>query len=157
MRPESLQFAARRARTLAIVILLGVFPVLRAETFTNPRFLPTGTTPGVVVQADFNGDGKPDLFYMNMYGAASFDVLLGNGDGTFGAALNTVLPAGFTQFLAVADVNHDGKPDLIFGAAPAVLYGPQQPAQIGVMLGNGDGTFQPAIVTSLPQTPRGCI
>ena len=155
MRPESLQFAAPRARTLAIVILLGVFPVLRAETFTNPPFLPTGTNPGVVLQADFNGDGKPDLFYMNMYGAASFDVLLGNGDGTFGTPLNTVLPAGFTQFLAVADVNHDGKPDLIFGAAPVVLYGPQQPAQIGVMLGNGDGTFQPAIVTSLPTNTSG--
>src|SRR5580658_2040523 len=53
---------------------------------------------------------------------------------------------GLTGSLAVADVNGDGKPDLIV-ANPSYGVG-----SIGVLLGNGDGTFQPvALNTSVGQ------
>ena len=66
----------------------------------------------------------------------SIGILLGNGDGTFQAALN-VPTASYTQALVVADLNGDGKSDV------AVQY--SYSSGIGVILGNGNGTFQSPI------------
>jgi hypothetical protein len=61
--------------------------------------------------------------------------LLGNGDGTFGAARNF---AGGTNpaSVAVADFNGDGVPDLVLANSGT--------SNVSVLLGNGNGTFQPA-------------
>jgi uncharacterized protein (TIGR03437 family) len=86
---------------------------------------------------DFNGDGIPDLVFGE--GADNVDVLLGNGDGTFQAPL--VTNTGGYLFgiphVAVADFNGDGKADLIVGFEYG--YG------VNLLLGNGDGTFQPPV------------
>lgn len=47
----------------------------------------------------------------------------------------------------IADFNRDGKPDLAFGNY--VFFGS---ASISILLGNGDGTFQPALNFPLPGT-----
>jgi hypothetical protein len=83
-----------------------------------------------------NGDGKPDLLVANYYPSSSIGVLLANGDGTFQAAV-TYSPGGQQPFsVAVADVNGDGKPDMLVAN---IAY------DVGVLLGNGDGTFQSAL------------
>ena len=62
-------------------------------------------------------------------------VLLGNGDGTFQTATNYNAQQGSAiYFAAVGDLNGDGKPDLVVTNS--------QVNTIGVLLGNGDGTFQ---------------
>src|SRR5262249_36300088 len=55
------------------------------------------------VPADVNGDGKLDLVTSN-YNTANVSVLLGNGDGTFGAAQNFATEPGPFD-VAVADLN----------------------------------------------------
>ena len=74
-------------------------------------------------------------------------VRLGNGDATFRNAGSATLapissaPRSFQSRLAIGDFNGDGKLDL------AVAGGPR--TGLSVLLGQGDGTFQPAQVTTL--------
>jgi hypothetical protein len=61
-------------------------------------------------------DGKPDLVVANYCANSSctngsVGVLLANGDGTFQAAVS--YGSGGASSVAVADVNGDGKPDLL--------------------------------------------
>jgi hypothetical protein len=103
-----------------------------------------GTQPNQVVVADVNGDGKPDLVTLNN-GSPSYSstvgVLLGNGDGTFQPARE--FAAKYAFMVAVADVNGDGKPDILTANSNGT---------ISVLLGNGDGTFQPARESVAPKS-----
>jgi hypothetical protein len=58
-----------------------------------------------------NGDGKPDLLLVNSDNTVG--VLLGNGDGTFQTAVSYSSAGTMAFSLAVADVNRDGKPDIV--------------------------------------------
>ncbi|MDC0678921.1 FG-GAP repeat domain-containing protein [Sorangium atrum] len=107
-------------------------------TFQAPVLYAVGNQPTSVQVADFNGDGKLDVVTSNFVGS-SLSVLLGNGDGTLQSATNYSAPGANTpNDVAVADVNGDGKLDLISANANGQT--------LSVWLGNGDGTFQPAIV-----------
>jgi len=101
-----------------------------------------------VAVSDVKGDGKPVLLVANMgdgRGNGSVGVLLGNGDGTFQKAVTYGSGGIGSDRVAVADLNGDGKPDLIVanlcGNDPHCLG----PGTVGVLLGNGDGTFRPAV------------
>jgi hypothetical protein len=83
---------------------------------------------------DFNGDGKLDLAIAN--GNSTVSVLLGNGDGTFQPPLTFTTGTANPTQIVVGDFNGDGKLDLATGT-----YEPSGP--ISILLGNGDGTFQP--------------
>lgn len=93
-----------------------------------------------VAVTDVNGDGKLDLLVANQE-SASVGVLLGNGDGTFQAVKTYISGVGSPESIAVADVNGDGKPDLL-----VAITGNNFEGSVGVLLGNGDGTFQPVVL-----------
>ncbi len=104
----------------------------------------TGTTfTASVAVADVNRDGKPDIVASNWGGEANGDasvvVLIGNGDGTFQRAVAYDSGFPYDAQLAVADVDGDGKPDIVVLNANGNGIG-----DVGVLLGNGDGTFQRA-------------
>ena len=117
-----------------------------AGTFDAARsYFSGGYIPESVTVGDVNGDGKSDLVIANYCaslnncggggcGGGAVGVLLGNGDGTFKSALTYDSGGCETGFVAIKDVNGDGKPDIIVAKG-----------SVGVMLGNGDGTFQPEV------------
>jgi hypothetical protein len=115
----------------------------------------SATNYGVAALGDFNHDGLVDLIVSgNIAGTSASTpsspnlyVLLGKGDGTFKAATTTAfvgINAGGPTTIALADINHDGNLDVIFG----------DPSDFTEMLiGNGDGTFTDAI-TGFAQQPN---
>ncbi len=102
-------------------------------TFAAATSYAVGAYPVALATADLNGDGNLDLVCANKT-AGTLSVLLGNANGTF--QFRSVLPGlgnSLFNFVAVADFNRDGVPDLI---APDSANN-----VVVVWLGNGDGTF----------------
>jgi hypothetical protein len=84
--------------------------------------------------ADVNNDGNADA----VVGGNPGGVLLGNGNGTFQAALHFTTGA-FSTLEAIADFDHDGTPDI------ALTY-PAGAQPVGILRGNGNGTFQAPVL-----------
>ena len=131
---------------------------LTYSSMTPPLFFFSSMMGGV---ADVNGDHFPDIFQVIPTTIVDFEaqhellLFLGKGDGSFQApaTLNitaNIQPANGTELagfpVAVADLNHDGKEDLVVGGSTADGTTPQ----LAIALGNGNGTFQPATVLTLP-------
>jgi hypothetical protein len=114
-----------------------------AQTAFPGDFLPglasgTDDTWGIAA-GDFNRDGKQDLATVSLNGN-TLNVFLGNGDGTFTGGFSYTFTQQFSPMSVIAaDVNGDGKLDLIVASYNTLnLTG----TPISVFFGNGDGTFQ---------------
>jgi len=112
-------------------------------TFRPP--ISSNTTVGsyFVAVGDFNNDKKADLALID---PPYISVLLGNGDGTFQPPSDNNSFAG-PIWLAVGDFNNDHHLDVLVTGSFGSTY------DIGVLLGNGDGTLQNSINTPVEYVP----
>jgi FG-GAP-like repeat len=117
--------------------------------FGAPRSFAAGPGSRAIVAADFNGDGILDLAVANAGSVpvGSVSILIGNGDGTFQDHVDYATGGG-PGWVATGDFNSDGKLDL------AVAEGNLGAGTtVGVLLGNGDGTFQPVVHYTVNPNP----
>src|SRR5579864_8961534 len=112
-------------------------------TFQAHVDYPTDSNPRGVWIGDLNHDGKADVVVVDEICGASacnsgfISVLMGNGDGTVQGQKE--YPTDVSPLnLAVADVNGDGKLDVVTTNFYPLSLG----NDVSVLLGNGDGTFQ---------------
>jgi FG-GAP-like repeat/Abnormal spindle-like microcephaly-assoc'd, ASPM-SPD-2-Hydin len=103
-------------------------------TFQAAKTTTSSALGSVLTIGDLNGDQKLDLLICSLPCAIfqQFATMFGNGDGTFQAPSNQFSPQ-LSNSPTLADVNGDGKLDLLVQGYPSIF--------LQVYLGNGDGTF----------------
>jgi FG-GAP-like repeat/Abnormal spindle-like microcephaly-assoc'd, ASPM-SPD-2-Hydin len=120
-----------------ISVLLGVGD----GTFQAAQSYTAGTAGSDVAIADFNGDGKLDLIATSQSDNNVY-FLAGVGDGTFLPA--QAIPVGLSSnVVGVGDFNADGKLDFAIAS---------DSAEVGIILGNGDGTFHATQQIAFPSS-----
>lgn len=91
-----------------------------------------GDAPSAIAVSDLNGDGNPDVIVANR-SSANVSVLLGNGDGTFGASVQTQTGASsMPNALAVADFDGDSDADIAVADASGSVI---------PLINDGNGAF----------------
>ena len=110
-------------------------------TFDAPLNYAVGSNPTRVAVGSLRGNGLLDIVTANRgtnpYPPGTVSILLNNGDGTFSNG-NTITVDPGAISVALADLNHDGKLDLVVACTDGY-----QGFNVDVLLGNGDGTFGP--------------
>ena len=129
--------AAHAAAVLCLT--LAVLTSGRASEFAAAVNYPAGLQPYSVAVGDFNRDGIPDLAAAD-FGGNTVSILLGQGGGVFQAAVSYAV-GPFPASVAVGDFNGDGFLDLVVANTNNYKAG----GSLSILLGNGDGTFQPAV------------
>jgi hypothetical protein len=136
---SSNRFSSRmlyRALVSLTCVLSAVIPA--AAQFETRSITPAVVGPIGAAVADFNHDGKLDLAVSTCIVDNQVSVMLGNGDGTLRQPVNYNVE-GCPDAPAVGDFNGDGNLDLVV-TDPSGTTG-----TVSLLLGNGDGTFQPPV------------
>lgn len=118
---------------------------------------------------DFNGDGVLDVAVLGQGNTGSkanagipesqrnglplAEVLLGKGDGTFTPSGSAGLPALIDGAVRPADINQDGKMDLLVMGNTGKTSDPAGGRVTGIYLGQGDGTFRLDTAQGYEKTP----
>jgi hypothetical protein len=122
------------ARNLAVALGDGM------GGFGAPINTPAGDNATSLAVADFNKDTNPDVVVDQFLGV---NVLLGNGNGTFGGPV--FYGGANPYFVTSADLNKDGNPDVVAANGDS--------DDISVLLGNGDGTLGEATILDAGENP----
>ncbi|HET9315786.1 MAG TPA: VCBS repeat-containing protein, partial [Vicinamibacteria bacterium] len=137
-----------RIPVLLVSILLGsAAPGPGAEFLRAPAH-PTGLAPQEAALADMDGDGDLDVVTVDLQDqeAGTVSIALGDGAGRFGAPTSYPVGAG-SAWLAVGDLNQDGRPDVVVSNTQA-----QDASAITVYMNAGNGTL--VSPHALPATPN---
>jgi hypothetical protein len=132
--------ATANDQTLTVSILLGNGD----GTFEPAQNSAVGGPPRSITVGDFDSDGRQDLATDS---GDSVSVLLGNGDGTFEPAQDFAVGRDPVS-VKVGDFNGDGQQDLATANS-----GGNSDHSVSVLLGQGDGTFEPARDFGVGLTP----
>jgi hypothetical protein len=119
---------------MALAILAGLRRATAQVSFSPAVNYTVGSGPTSVTAADVNGDGKLDLICAN-YGLGNdntLTVLTNNGNGVFGSNATLTVGNG-VGFVMAADINGDGKVDLISANA--------NDSTLTILTNNGSGVF----------------
>ena len=135
----SLDLAGNGAQSAAVQLNNG------AGTFGAKVEYPVASWTQDLAAGDFNGDGRIDLVVTINDPQIGLSLLTGRGDGTFNAQVNFANTSGFdSPAVVAADLNNDGKLDVVIAHQIACYTAPCTVTQLmSIMIGNGDGTFQP--------------
>ena len=122
-------------------------------TFQSAKNVAIGKNCTSAVAGDFDGDGNMDLALRtgdpNVNDDGDVTIFLGNGDGTFhqGQVLTPGKnPSSGTSPIVALDLNGDQHLDLV--VANYIDH------SFSVLLGNGDGTFQPPVAYTVIGQPQ---
>jgi FG-GAP-like repeat/FG-GAP repeat len=133
-------------RTSAGFVAVYLQDPAKPGTFLPPVAYPVGSVPISIAIGDLDGDGKLDIVTanttMNFAGAGSVSVLLQDAanPGNFLAAVSYVT-GNAPNFLAIGDLNGDGRLDLAVADATGISVHFSDPVD--------PGTFLPAITINL--------
>ncbi len=126
-----------RALTLFVSILLCSALLGAAVDFRFAPAYPTGLAPQAAALADMNGDGSLDVITVDLQDqeVGTVSVALNDGAGGFAAPVSYPVGAG-SAWLAVGDLNHDGRPEVVVSNTST-----QDTHAVTVYMNSGTGTL----------------
>jgi hypothetical protein len=137
---------AQRSTAAVVGLFVASFTAPALAQLETRASFPVLPEPIPLAVGDFNHGGKLDVV-IGIWLSSQLEILLGNGDGTFrqGAHYTISTQPESVYSLAVADFNGDGNLDIAVAS--------YQDGSVAVLLGKGDGTFQPPVNYSTPIGP----
>jgi hypothetical protein len=101
-----------------------------------------GSDYSALAIADFNGDGKLDAAVVDNNGNSPLGIMFGDGAGGFGTAVPvSIFPIDQVESVAAGNLRGFGIQDIVVGGSCCA-------GLVGVLLNNGDGTFQKVLIAA---------